>query len=59
MNWDEVYENMKLMLDCLGIPWKHKHHVEVHIDGDNLVFTHGNDTFSFKVNRKPKGGDAP
>ena len=51
MNWDEVYQRMKVMLDALGLSWKEREKVVVTIEGDNLCFSYDGDTFSFKVNQ--------
>lgn len=56
MNWDEVYQRMKIMLDSLGLGWKEREKVIVTIEGDNLCFSYDGDTFSFRVNKDEREG---
>lgn len=57
MNWEDVYERMKVMLDALGVDWKHKAKVMVSINGDDLCFECNGDRFSFRVNQPVEGNE--
>lgn len=56
MNADELYEELKSALRYFGLAWGQKSEVQVCIQNDALLFTHGGRTVAFLI---PKNDGAP
>ena len=51
MNADMFYEEFKLALSYLDVPWGLKELATIKLDGDNVVISYANKVVTFKVNK--------